>query len=170
VDLDIIPLWERALKLGPGLRQPQISELTDISVSSLNRAVNHLQNLDLGDYRIVERTLQACEEIQRQAGVPINWKDVRVAKQLIADYEEELKNPPEAPSEDDWKFLNATSPEKMKTLAEELGVTIPELLVRTEEALKRFDFVVHTMRTEMQSLDRNNTEKKYDWQCVCCDI
>lgn len=142
MDLSVTPLWEEVLKLGSTLRQPQLSEFTGISVTALNRAVNHLQSLSLQDYRILEGKIDACKEIQRRAGAPINWKDIRVAKELTAAYEEELRCPPPPPTPHDWELLQFVHNPSMTPveIARHLNITLTELSRRMAEASKRFDY------------------------------
>jgi len=145
VEFDFTPLWAEVLKISPTLRQPQLAEFTGLSVSALNRAVNRLQNFSLQDYRLVERKIEACREIQKRAGVPVNFKDVHTVKEMIAAYEDELRNPPPGPlQKTDWDLLaSVMAGEDLSRL----GISPAELLKRLEETSRRFDGLIDSIRS-----------------------
>ncbi len=142
MDLNVAPLWEEALKISPTLRQPQLSEFTGLSVTAINRAVNGLQHLSLPDFRNLERTILACKEIQRRASVPIDWRNIRVVKELIAAFEEEQRNPPALPSPEDWQLLTLVNDRSKSpvSIAADLNIPLTELSKRMTTAAKRADY------------------------------
>lgn len=151
ISTDLTPLLERAQRIG--MKQSNLAELSGLPVSSFNRAANHLADLCYQDWRIVERVVLSCEELTRRAGQRLDWKDFAIAKKALAAYEDELRNPPAPPDEQDWKLLAMAIVEDPSTLAMKMGVSVKDLLVRLDESSRRFDVAIHGLRKSTREMD-----------------
>src|ERR1700689_3764036 len=103
---DILPVLERGYAFG--LRDKHVSDLTGISAGTLSRAKNGSEHLSGQDWLDCKNLMADCEELVRRNSLPINWTDLRAVRLQLDQLESERKNPPNPPSEDDWKLLGAT--------------------------------------------------------------
>jgi transcriptional regulator with XRE-family HTH domain len=145
------------------MKRSHVAALTDLSAGYLSQAASGQTDLAYPDYRAVERLLDTCESLQARAGsIPIDWRNVAVVKQLIRDYENELREPPPPLNNQDWELLGATTPEAMTALAEKRGITVQQLLATIEASLPKFDYQIRQMQkssNEMRDLTRLTREE-----------
>lgn len=107
VSVNFDPLAERMRKL----RVPQetISRLVGFPPTMISRAANHQVDLSYPDWRRVEALIADLEEICYRAGLVVDWRNHEALKVKIAELESERQNPPQFPTEQDYKLLRAVS-------------------------------------------------------------
>jgi transcriptional regulator with XRE-family HTH domain len=145
------------------MRRSHVAALTDLSAGYLSQAASGQTDLAYPDFRAVERLLDTCEALQTRAGsIPIDWRNATAVKELIRDFENELKEPPAPLTGEDWELLGATTPEAMTALAEKRGLTVQQLLATIESSLPKFDYQIRQMQkssSEMRDLTRLTREE-----------
>jgi hypothetical protein len=120
----------------------------EFSRSILSEAASGQNPLSYPISRKIEKTLDACEVLQRRAGdLPIDWANSVAVRTLIADYEMEQQNPPGNLTADDWSLLSnvLASADPAAPLAN-LGLTPSELLKRLVETNRRFEGAIEKIR------------------------
>ena len=134
------------------MKRSHVSALSGLSAGYLSQASSGQTDLAYPDFRAIERLLYTCEALQARAGsIPIDWRNVAVVKELIRDYQNELKEPPTPPGPDDWSLLAAaTSGEDPVAIAARLNIPLMELSTRMNEASRRFDFAIRQMSQSTQ--------------------
>jgi hypothetical protein len=139
VSVNFDPLSERMRKL----RAPQdlIARLTGLPAMAISRAANHQSDLCYADWRRVETVIADLEELCRRAGLIVDWRNHEVLKEKLAQLEDERQNPPEFPTETDWKLLRAiSSGQSFVDIATEMGCTTSQLFGLLEAANKRITY------------------------------
>jgi len=130
------------------MRPAWIAGAGEFSRSILSEAASGQNPLTYPISRKIEKTLDACEALQRSAGdLPIDWANCTAVRKLIADLEEQSRTPPGDLTQDDWTLLSLTiaSTDPAMLLAN-LGITRAELLQRLLETNRRFEGAIETIR------------------------
>jgi hypothetical protein len=161
VSTNFDPHAERMRKL----RAPQdlIAKLSGLPAMAISRAVNHQEDLSYADWRRVEAIIADLEELVRRSGVLLDWRNHEALKVKLVELEEERRNPPEFPSERDYKLLRAISAGiGFSAVAEEMGCDKDQLFALLEVATRRFEYQITQMSkwTEARKAHSDLVEKE----------
>lgn len=125
------------------LRVPQetVARLVGFPPTQISRAANHQVDLTYPEWRRVEALIADLEEICHRAGLLVDWKNHEALKAKISELETERRDPPEFPTEQDYKLLRAVSAGiAFPAVAEEMGCNVDQLFNLLDTANKRFAY------------------------------
>jgi hypothetical protein len=166
VSVNFDPLSERMRKL----RAPQdlIAKLSGLPPMAISRAANHQTDLTYPEWRRVEALIADLEELCRRAGIVVDWRNHEVLKAKLAELEEQRRNPPQFPTEQDYKLLRAiSSGVGFAVVAEEMGCDEGKLFDLLEVANTRFAYQTvqiskwtETRKAHTDLLDKDMVDRK----------
>jgi hypothetical protein len=145
ISTDISPLMQRARVLR--LKADHIARYTGVTSTTLSRAQNYGQYVDLVDFRRIESFINTAEELTRRAGAALDWKDFPAIDRLLKVYKEEQLNPPSPPTSADWELLaHLNNPDMtLVSIAEQRGIALSDLSLQMAEATRRFDHAANRL-------------------------
>jgi hypothetical protein len=131
------------------MRPAWIAGAGEFSRSILSEAASGQNPLTYPISQKIERTLDACEVLQRRAGdIPVDWQNSTAVRKLIADYRKEQQTPPSELQKSDWDLLaSVISSEDPSLVISNLGISPAEFIRRLEETSRRFDGLIDSIRS-----------------------
>lgn len=154
MDLNPQLIWDRVTAI-PGLKDSHLAALSGIDRSYFSRIRSGALGFTYPQFKTLETLLTNLEELKSRAGdLPVDYSNIGAVKVMLENLEHERRNPPPAPTPEDFELMSAVcnDSESYGALAERFGFSKEQLNARLNEANRRIAFVLNRIGQEQQVL------------------